>query len=753
MSSDDRLERLEQRIAVLEALVRQLTAAAPGSRPAGSQPLGPPTPAPRPAVPVAPPPPRPASPPNPLPTPRVRSAESGVEEWIGGRGLLAVGVVAVLLATGYLLKLSFERGWISPPLRCIGGVAAGLIVGAIGWRLQTRYRTYGAALIGCGAGIIYIAVWAAARLYGLMPPIPAITALALVSVSLAVCAFAINVEALGATAAAGAFLAPVVLGRHAAQANLLLVYLAALAVGFGWVTAIRRWRLAALVVAVSTFGLGLGIAQSAAPLGIIALAAAAGGAGLLLGLEAGWWELRFISFAGGWLLLALATRGANGSAAVLLAAMIIAAPIWRWALQRPDRGLAGMTGESLYFFLTPFLLGMAVWSLAPTTFRSHPGLDPLIVAVPYLIVGYARYRPTFATVGLAALGIAAWSHWPGLGATAALLLLALATASADHLRHRSDGRTYALVALGAALYHLVTLDLIHRPITEPAFIGAWALTLWAAIVVTAALASPLRRSTGSEDDRRIRTGLLSLAGGLIFVGVTAEIGRLSGQVPVDGYTAQFGRGVATVVWWLLAGAVLVQSARRIGALARPAGILSLGAALVYLAAIDFTTRTATDPAFWGVWAITLWLSAAVLVALAAALGRGAEPDSTDGKIALLLWAATGLTLFLGITGELGRFFRLATTSGGNSALAGSLAISAWWLFFASGLVVLGFRRNQKQVRVAGLAVAGLALAKVIIADLSSLDALYRVASVLILGLVSLSLAYLYHRQDRRRTES
>jgi uncharacterized membrane protein len=45
-------------------------------------------------------------------------------------------------------------------------------------------------------------------------------------------------------------------------------------------------------------------------------------------------------------------------------------------------------------------------------------------------------------------------------------------------------------------------------------------------------------------------------------------------------------------------------------------------------------------------------------------------------------------------------------------------------------------------------VAGLAVVKVMVYDLSSLDALYRVGSVFILGLVFLLLAYLYHRQGR-----
>jgi uncharacterized membrane protein len=75
-------------------------------------------------------------------------------------------------------------------------------------------------------------------------------------------------------------------------------------------------------------------------------------------------------------------------------------------------------------------------------------------------------------------------------------------------------------------------------------------------------------------------------------------------------------------------------------------------------------------------------------------------------------------------------------------------VSAWWLVFAAALVVLGLRRSLRPVRLAGLAVAGLAVLKVLVFDLSSLDALYRVGSVFILGLVSLLLAYLYHRQAR-----
>jgi uncharacterized membrane protein len=56
--------------------------------------------------------------------------------------------------------------------------------------------------------------------------------------------------------------------------------------------------------------------------------------------------------------------------------------------------------------------------------------------------------------------------------------------------------------------------------------------------------------------------------------------------------------------------------------------------------------------------------------------------------------------------------------------------------------------SLKPARIAGLLVAGLAVLKVVLFDLSTLDALYRVGSVFILALVALSLAYLYYRSDR-----
>ncbi|HEX5386358.1 MAG TPA: DUF2339 domain-containing protein [Gemmatimonadales bacterium] len=661
MSVEERLDRLEQRLEIVEALVRRLVntpdrvlppeargpsarrepAPTPRGAPAGA-PRDPPLREPEPGPRAAAPPPR---------TP----SQTGVrrlafEEWIGQRGLLAIGVLALILAAGYLLKLSFERGWISPVVRCAGGVAAGAVVGALGWRLLDRYRTYGASLVGAGAAIMYLAVWAAARLYGLLPPTSGIVALALVSLGLAAIAFAVDTEALGTVAALGAFFAPVLLGRDRSHADLLLLYLACMAIALGWVAARKRWRRAAAVVALAYFGLGWTAVGSAGPLGALAYSALGGAAGMYVALREHWRETRFLSFWGGWALLAsLGSARLDAHWLMLAAGIVLAAPVWWYALRnplvvprsargRPVEGPAASgwsLGELVAFLVTPLFIGWAVAVAAPDFMRAHPGIAAFVVAALYLATGYGGRLVPFTLVGAAAAAGAVLEHWGGLPAPAILLALALLWAALDHAFDRSDGRWYALATFAAAAVHLLAVDNPRRPWNDAAFTGDYALVLWLAVAVSAALAA----------------------------------GLLRGPSPA------------------------AASASAPPAPARP-------------------------------------------VPDAVHLARAA------------LWLAGGGLLLFGVTGEITRLFRLRGLAPDTAALAGGLAVSAWWLLFAADLVVLGLRRRIRPARLGGLAVAGLAVAKVLLVDLSSLDALYRVASVFTLGLVSLALAYLYHRQAR-----
>lgn len=618
--SDERIERLEHRLEVLESLVRQLVAQSTAPPPAKPEAIT----QPRPTGLRNPLQPRPVAPPLPLhgsdeaesartaPPPR-GSTPLFTEEWLGQKGLLAVGVIFLILAAGYLLKLSFDRDWISPAVRCIGGALAGAAVAALGWRLHGKgTRTYGAALIGAGAAIIYIAVWAAARLYAFLPPTPAIISLALIAIALAAIAYALDLEALGATAALGGYLAPIVIGHSSGNADLLLLYLGSMGAGLGGISAYRKWRVAFGIVMVACFAMAsTGTIGYAAPVLIYLYGILGGAAGLYIGLREGWFESRLLAFGGGWAVLGIADRNSDSHWMTLLGGMILTAPVWWRALTHrtvwPDHENRAQpqVGDTFYFYLSPLLLGTALWTVAPRLFDQHEGLAAALVAVPYLVTGFTAVRRPFALVGVLAITLAAaWEYRP-LPAAWINLGLALLLALPFRLQQRVDSLFHAFFAYGLALALLIgAID--ARPASTPSFVDLWALALWAAMLVAVLLARMFRERS-------------DLAG--------------------------------------------------------------------------------------------------------------------------VLWTVAGLILLFGVTGELWRHFGRQQ----GSALAGGLAVSAWWILFAAGCFFAGFRLQRKPLRVAGFVVAGFALAKVLLVDLSTLDAFYRIGSALILGIVCLAVAYVYNR--------
>ncbi|MFP5284258.1 MAG: DUF2339 domain-containing protein, partial [Thermoanaerobaculia bacterium] len=128
--------RLEKRIVELER------AAGIAPAPGAEAPRAAPPPPPEPAVPVPPPPARPSSPgpfsqppapppgegetvqamPSPAPpppafqppTPPVARPAAGLEERLGARLPVWIGSIALALAGAFLVKYSFEQGWLSP---------------------------------------------------------------------------------------------------------------------------------------------------------------------------------------------------------------------------------------------------------------------------------------------------------------------------------------------------------------------------------------------------------------------------------------------------------------------------------------------------------------------------------------------------------------------------------------------------------------------------------------------------------------
>ncbi|HEV2040604.1 MAG TPA: DUF2339 domain-containing protein, partial [Casimicrobiaceae bacterium] len=177
--------------------------------------------------------------------------------WImGGNTLARIGVLLLFIGVGFLLKYASEHVHVPIELR-LSAVAAGAIaLLVVGWRLRVRRGAYAMILQGGAVGVLYLTVFAALKLYAVLPPWATIILLLLIaalSSSLAVLQDAIALAVLGIV---GGFLAPILTSTHSGDHVVLFSYYALLNAAIFGMAWFKAWRSLNLLGFVFTFIIG-----------------------------------------------------------------------------------------------------------------------------------------------------------------------------------------------------------------------------------------------------------------------------------------------------------------------------------------------------------------------------------------------------------------------------------------------------------------------------------------------------------------
>lgn len=174
----------------------------------------------------------------------------------GGNTAVRAGVVVLFFGVAFLLKYAVEHSLLPIELRLAGAALGGLVLLALGWRLRERRPGYALTLQGGGIGVLYLAVFAALRLYLLIPAPAAfalLVAIVAASTALALLQGSLALAALGVT---GGFLAPVLTSTGSGNHVFLFGYYALLNAGILVISGFRAWRVLNLIGFAFTFVIG-----------------------------------------------------------------------------------------------------------------------------------------------------------------------------------------------------------------------------------------------------------------------------------------------------------------------------------------------------------------------------------------------------------------------------------------------------------------------------------------------------------------
>jgi uncharacterized membrane protein len=183
--------------------------------------------------------------------------------WLfGGNTVARVGLLVLFVGVAFLLRYVAERTQIPIELRLVGVALGAVALLVIGWRLRQKRPGYAVTLQGGAIGIMYLTVFAALRLYEVLPPVPAFALLAALAVFSGVLAIAQNARALAALGATGGFLAPILVSSGSGRIELLLSFYLLLNLGVLGIAWFRAWRELNWIGFAFTFGvLGTWVAQ------------------------------------------------------------------------------------------------------------------------------------------------------------------------------------------------------------------------------------------------------------------------------------------------------------------------------------------------------------------------------------------------------------------------------------------------------------------------------------------------------------
>ncbi len=650
------------------------------------------------------------------------------EQVLGRNWFAIIGGIAVVLGIGFFLKLAFDNNWIND----IGRIALGVVVGigflGVGEYTQRRVPRWAQAVTASGTAILYLTIYAAFGLYQMISPTAAFLLLAVVVTVAVLLALRYESLVIALLGLVGAFISPVLLGPDLPDERMALVYILIVDVGILAISTFRNWRWLTLVGLAGSYGIF------------------------------GYWMLEVSGFNPVFAQVAL-----TGIFLTFAAATPLFHILWRRMPGAADLSLMSLNAI-VYFALTTAIL----WD----DYKGWFGLIAFGLTALYGLIALAALKRSGAPARTAvfALGIAAVFltmafplQFSGYSVAVAWAAQGAVMIWMSFYLERWHTRAFGIAVLALAVCHLVLFDFWmdaegYIPILNGRF-----LTM--AVVIAAFYAAGIiyrhnREAEGQfKAERWAMPTMLGIASLLTLALLSLEIVNFLESDRLS-WSGVFGLGsrveiesvthlMLTLLWAAYGTAVVAAGMLRQYEPARWGGLAVLVVAVWKL--LTFDTFLDTDPlAFTPLLNMRFLTFALVLGLLSVLAFRFWRDDSVVMEreafvFPVLLVVSNAVALWM-LSQEVFYYFdSLEERRGGDYFSAMHLSLTVLWAVYAMGAISAGIGTQSSRIRLAGMALLAIPVAKLFMYDVFLLDLAYRVAAFITLGCMLLGMGLVYQR--------
>jgi uncharacterized membrane protein len=196
-----------------------------------------------------------AAPPSPrAPGPIDRALEAARALLLGGNTVVRVGVLVLLVGVALLARYAAENAMFPIEARLAASAAIGLALTVVGYRQRAARPGFGTSLQGGGVAALYLVVFFAYRIYGLVPAGLAFALFVGVALACGVLAVVQSAQPLLVIGSLGGFAAPVLASSGQGSHVFLFGFYLVLNAGVAGVAWFRSWRLPPVLAFLCTYG-------------------------------------------------------------------------------------------------------------------------------------------------------------------------------------------------------------------------------------------------------------------------------------------------------------------------------------------------------------------------------------------------------------------------------------------------------------------------------------------------------------------
>jgi uncharacterized membrane protein len=353
---------------------------------------------------------------------------------------------------------------------------------------------------------------------------------------------------------------------------------------------------------------------------------------------------------------------------------------------------------------------------------------------------------------VAAVGVLLWQRWDWLAAGAFLLSAPQLVVWLDESYEDRLALALGVLALFWALYVVAAIGYELR-VPVATLRASSAMLLLANALLFAGVGWVMLNESGHESGATAWVVVAAAAhivlGGLGFrQRMSREIAAMVAAVGIGLSAVAVGLaldGPALVVGWSVEAAVLawVASATR-----ERRAFFGTVAFLVLAGGHILAIEAEPESLYRGVDDLGETAVALLVFAIAAFVSARLVPEDVPGLVRpdigarpILEATAAVAVVYLGSVA----IVDLTRDSGDDPGQTPQVLLSAYWSVLGFAALLYGLVRDLRPLRLAGFALLALAIAKVFLFDLSTLESIYRVLSFIALGLLLLAAAFAYQR--------